>query len=371
MTSLIKIESFDVDVAATSQTYTLTNSVVLNNAFIRRVTSIDKQSGPTGSTGDSAPNITACAAVLTSTTQITFYQDTSTSQKAIGEVWRYTGSSGGYDEFIVRGRHTITLESGVTNNSVAVSGISNRNKCIPFWTGSTNTNTSTNDYDASTVSVYIDSSDNIQVERGASTGTLVVYVTVVEFTGSNWLVGHVKSANHDSGDETDITINTDSTGTGGSTFNVGNWESATIIEGSLEGDTSETGLSDNLACWVPGSSTTKASFYIRQDSNARNDGVSYAHILKNAGLIVKRATNTDFSEGNGTYTNPSWPSGASTSESTSASRWFVCPLARQLVRSTPRSFIGGNARQTTAARLSNARIWTAPTSSSSLPSQRP
>ena len=325
MASTVKIESFDVNVtAATGQTHTLTNTVTLANAFVRRTTSIDKQSGPTTSTGNANPNVCACAAYLSSTTQISFVQNSTTSQKVIGEVWRYTGSGGGADEFIVRGRYTIALSAGTATNSAAVSGISNRDKCIPFWTGTVNSNTSVNDYDSSTVAVWIDGSDNIQVERGSTTGAITIYVTVVEFTGANWSVGHVKSTSHDATDPSAITMNTNSLATTG-TFDVGDWETATIIEGSLEGDAGgETGLSDNLACWMPHSDTSKILFTIHQDANARNDGVAYAHILKHPGMIVKRAENTNFTEGNGSYTNATWPTGASTTESLDelALEWF-------------------------------------------------
>jgi hypothetical protein len=325
MASIVKIESFDVNVtAATGQTHTLTNTVTLANAFVRRTTSIDKQSGPTTSTSNANPNVSACAAYLSSTTQISFVQNSTTSQKVIGEVWRYTGTSGGADEFIVRGRHTIALSASTATNSAAVSGISDRDKCIPFWTGTTNANTSVNDYDSSTVAVWIDGSDNIQVARGSTTGAITIYVTVVEFTGSNWSVGHVRSTSHDASDPSPLTMNTNSLATTG-TFDVGDWETATIIEASLEGDAGgETGLSDNLACWSPHSDTSKIVFTIHQDANARNDGVAYAHILRHPAMIVKRAENTNFTEGNGSYTNATWPTGASTTESLDelALEWF-------------------------------------------------
>ena len=323
MASVVKVERFDVDVnQTTGQTHTLTNSVTLANAFVRRTTSIDKQSGPTGSTGNANPNVCSCAAWLGSTTAISFAQNTTTAQKVMGEVWRYTGSASGPDEFIVRGRHTIALTTGATG-SAAVSGIVDRDKCIPFWTGSIATSTSVSGYDGATVAVWIDGSDNIQVERGSTEGDITVYVTVVEFTGSNWTVGHVKSTNHDSTDETGITMRTNSLATTG-TFDVGDWESATIIEGSLEGDTSETGLSDNLGCWVPGSSTSTIDFDLHQDGSAANDGDAYAHILKHPGMVVKRAENTNWSEGNGSYASVTWPTGASTTESLDelAIEWF-------------------------------------------------
>lgn len=320
---VIKVETFDVDVTATaSQTHTLTNDVgSLSSAFVRRTTSIDKQSGPVGNTGNANPNVAAGSAFLSATNQISFRQNTTTSQKIVGEVWRYTGAALGPDEFIVRDRVAITITGNTA--SQAVSGIVDRNKCIPFWTGSTNTNTSVNDYDASTVSVYIDSSDNVQIERGSSTGTLVIYVTIVEFTGNNWEVGHVKSENHDGANELDITIATSSDANTG-VFDVENWSNAMIIEGSLEGDTSETGLSDNLGIWKNGSSTTTASFINDQDAGTQHDGVAYAHILKHPSLNIYRGEDINFTEGNNTYTSPPWPSGAPTTVSLDelALEWF-------------------------------------------------
>lgn len=325
MAATVKIERFDVDVTqATGQVHTLSNSVVLANSFVRRTTSIDKQTGPTGSTGNCNANDAAGAVYLSSTTQLSFVQNSTTSRKIRGEVWRFTGSSGDPDEFIVRGRHTVTLSSGNATGSAAVSGISSVDACIPFWTGSNYDGTSVSDYDSATVAVWIDASGNIQVERGATTGTLVVYVTVVEFVGSNWKIGHAKSANHDTADEDDIQIRSNSLATTGS-FDVGDWETATIIEGSLEGDTSETGLSDNLGCWIPGTNSGNISFAFHQDSSARNDGVAFAHILGHPGMLVKRASNTNWAEGNGADASVAWPSGASTTESLDelALEWFV------------------------------------------------
>ncbi len=320
MVAVVKVETFDVD-GTNGSTHTLTNSVgSLNSAFIRRTTSIDKQSGPVGNTGNANPNAACSAAELTATNTITFRQNTGTI-KTVGEVWRYTGAASGPDEFIVRGRYAITITGNTA--SQAVSGIVDVNKCIPFQTGHTNSNTVTTDYDASTVSCYIDATDTIRLERGASTGNLTVYVTVVEFTGTNWKVGHGRSASHDTSAET-ITLTNGSDGISGGTFDTGGWSKAMIVEASLEGDSSETGLSDNLGCWVPGASN-QAQFVLHQDAAARNDGVAYCHVLAHEGLVVNRDSNTNWAEGNNTYTSVSWPAGASTTESLDelSLEWFV------------------------------------------------
>ena len=322
---VIKIESFDVDATTpSSSTHTLTTDVgSLNSAFLRRTTSIDKQSGPVGNTGNINPNQACGAAYLSATNQISFRQNLTQNQKMIGEVWRYTGAAAGPDEFIVRGRYTVTLNDGSTTGSTSVSGISNRDKCIPFWTGSTHTASSTSDFNSATVSVFIDGSDNIQCQRGASTGTMVVYVTVVEFVGVNWAVGHGRSLSHDSAQET-ISLNTASTATGGSTFNVGSWLNAMIIEGSLEGDTGELGIADNIGVWFPGN-TNQATFSSLSESAARNDGGAYCHVLTHPGIVVNRDNNTNISEGNSSYVTQAFPAASSSTESLDelSMEWFT------------------------------------------------
>ncbi len=318
---VIKVETFDID-ATNGATHTLTNNVgSLNSAFVRRTTSIDKQTGPVGSTGNANPNAVSSSAYLLSTTQIAVTSATGT-QKLVGEVWRYTGAASGPDEFISRGRYSITLTG--TTASQSVSGIVDVNRCVPFWLGNTNSNASVNDYDASTISVYIDSGGVIRLERGASTGNMIVEIQVVEFTGTNWKVGHGRSSSHDTSAET-ITLTNGSDGISGGTFDTGGWSKAMIIEGSLEGDTSETGLSDNLGCWVPGGTASEAQFVLHQDGSARNDGVAYCHVIAHEGLAVNRSSNTNWSEGNNSYASVPWPAGASTTESLDelALEWFA------------------------------------------------
>ncbi len=300
---VIKVETFDVDVTNNNSTHTLTNSVgTTSKGFVRRVGSIDKQSGPTGSTGNTNANVACIAAQLSDVSTITFRKNTSTTVKCVGEVWRYTGAASGADEFIVRGRSSITITgtSGLAN----VSGIVDRDKCIPFFLGAQYDGASVNDYDAATVSMYINSSNQVVIERGSNTGTLTAYFVVVEFTGVNWTVGHGRSASHDTATET-VTLNTASDGISGSAFNVGSWNNAMIIEGSLEGDTSETGLSDNLGVWKPAAGATQADFILQQDGAARNDGVAYCHVLCHPSMTVIRGENTNYPEGNGTYANQS------------------------------------------------------------------
>jgi hypothetical protein len=321
---VIKIESFDVDITSTSaSTHTLANSVgSLNNAFVRRITSIDKQSGPVGNTGNIGPHQASGAAFLSGTNTISFRQEITQTQKIVGEVWRYEGTANGPDEFITRGRYAITLANGSTTGNIATSGITNKDKCIPFWTGSTHSATSSGDYDSASVSVFIDASNIIRCRRGSTVGVMVVYVTVVEFVGSNWSIGHGVSNDHNSAPET-ITLNSDSDSISGNSFDVGSWDNAMIIESSLQSDTSETGLSDNLGVWSP-SSTNSALFTHLQDGGSRHDGEVRCNILSHPSLVINRDTNGNVSEGNNTYQSLSFPSGTSTTESINelSLEWF-------------------------------------------------
>lgn len=316
MASVIKVESFDVNVGADGSTYTLTNDVgSLSSAFIRRPGPSDKASGgPTGSTGNAGANVAHCGPVLTATDTITFNKNTSTEVKIMGEVWRYTGNAGGPNEFITRAHTSVTMAASTASGSVAISGISNEDDVVPFITGIKYSGTSVEDYDASTCSAYMDGSGNLVVTRGsAATGSITVYVDVVEFTGSNWTVGHGISSNHDTTTET-VTLNTDSTGSGGSTFSVTDWGEA-FMEVNMQGDSGgETGLSDVLMVVVPGASTSTVDFILHQDVTARNDADAYVHVMNNANLVVNRSTDTNFPETNGTTGTTGFPAGASTTE---------------------------------------------------------
>ena len=309
MASVIKVEKFDTDVAADGSTLTLANSVgSLADGFVRKITSTDKATGPVGNTGNANPDDVHCGIELTGVDTLTFRKGSAVNQKQVGEVWRYVGVPGGSDEFIVRGSYAVTITG--TSATQAITGLGDRNKAVPIFNGLSTTNGSVNDYDGSTVAVHINSSGQIEVTRNNSTGTLVVYVTVVEFTGSNWTVAHGRSASHDALDET-VTMNSDSTGLGGSTVDIGDWTNAMIIEATMGGDTAETGLSDVLARVEPGA-TDQAIFRCHQDANARNDAVGYFHVIANDNLVVTRATNANFAEGNNSYTTAPFPAGTNT-----------------------------------------------------------
>lgn len=308
--AVIKVETFNVDVA-NGGTHTLTNDVgATSAAFIRRPGPSDKASGgPTGSTGNQDPADVHMGVEMTATNQLTFRAGNATVRKIMGEVWRYTGPAAGDDEFIKRGTFAVAVTGG--SGSVAVSGITDRNDCVPFITGVSTTSGSVNDYDISTFAAHIDASDNLVI-TGASGGVGTVYVDVVEFTGSNWQIGHAQSAAHDTASQT-VTLNRDSTGSGGAAFN--GTPETTFLEINMAGDNGgETGLSDVLATAIQ-TSNTQVSFRLQTDGdgNARNDNVAYIHAIQNNNMGVYHGSITNIGETNGGTPNTvGFPVGAPT-----------------------------------------------------------
>lgn len=303
---VIKTEVFDIDVSSNGQTHTLTNSVTLANAFVRNNNGRNASAGPTGSTGNAGSNSISTAAYLTGTSTVTF-ANSGVSQKYIGELWRYTGSSGGSDEFIVRGRYQVTVASGSSSNSVAVSGIVDRNKCIPFITGKISTSSSVTEHNRFMANAYIDASDNLVVDRNNAGATaLDVYVTVVEFTGVNWVVGHAKS-----GFSTATpTIYDDSRGNTGNTLTL-DWNNTMIADVQVNGDTgSNYAIEDVQVTAEPGTSSTVS---IAIDSTSASNGSVIVHLLSNVGMSVARATTSQTIPNNGTYNTETFPTGSTLS----------------------------------------------------------
>jgi hypothetical protein len=325
-TNDILVETFDVDVGASGSTHTLINDVGnVANAFVRKMTSTDKAVGRVGNTGNMNANDAHAGVEFTDTDELTFYKNNANTQKFVGEVWRYVGPSGGSNEFISRGSYAVTLAAGTASATLSVTGLVDRNKAVPIYNGANYNGTTRNDYDASTLGIYINSSDEIVVERQSTAGTITAYVEVVEFTGSNWSVGH---AVHDSGNVAGgtlqtLTLNTDSTGTGGSTLDVGDWATAMIIDASLQGDTSETGLADVLLLPQAGATTTTLQYKLVSGGNA--DGAKYFHVIQHDDLSITRASNANYPEGNNSYTTASFPAGTPTDRDIEhlSLEWFV------------------------------------------------
>lgn len=301
----IRIDRYEVDVASNGDTFAITDVGNLDNAFVKPIAnSIKASGGNTSSTGNTGPHISGVGIQLTATNQVTFYRGNNTGNaKVMFEVWVYTGNPGGAYEFIVRQRGNLTVSNGTSGNTVAITGLTDRNQAIPVYQGFTTTESSTNDHEAVTLNCHINASNQISFSRGGNGGgtSVIPRYAVVEFTGSAWNVGHAVDSSHDTMGQSgqSVTMNTDSTGIGGSTFDVTDWATATIFERSMGGDGGgETGLADCQLVTDPGSTTTTVDIRFG-DNNARNDDTIYVHILQCDDLVVNRYENNNYAENNG------------------------------------------------------------------------
>ncbi len=200
------------------------------------------------------------------------------------------GTVGGPNEFIVRWRGVVTIASGSKTNSQAVSGISDRNKCVPFVQGVIGDLNSVNDGNRVISHAHIDSSNNLIVERGETGTEVKVYVVVVEFTGSNWNVGHALGSSFSTG-ANNVALVDDSDGTG-SSFDVGDWDTA-FIEASMSGSTSANHALEDTGFVIEPQSGSTTGVTITFDSTAGLGGAEvFVHVIQNDNIDVNRYTDS-------------------------------------------------------------------------------
>jgi len=167
--------------------------------------------------------------VLTGTGTLTYYRESgsvSDNTRFETSIVKYTGSASGDNEFVVRGRYSVALNGSTTNAAQTVSGVSDEDKCVPFITGIMNDVTS-DGADSATAIAFMESSTSLRVWKGSNTNNVTVYVTLVEFTGSNWTVLHGDSGSV-SADTGTITLYDGADGTGTPT-GVTSWANSFIV----------------------------------------------------------------------------------------------------------------------------------------------
>jgi hypothetical protein len=297
---VVQVETFDIDVSSEGQTYALTNVLPSTSAaFVRNTNPRGHSGGPVGSTGNADPNDMSGYVYVSATSELTLGRLLGTV-KLTGEVWRYTGAPGGLDEFVVRDRVQVTL-TNAGPSTTAVSGVVDRNKCICFITGKTCTQTSRNNSAEMGAIAYLNSSGDLVVERGTGTSTLVVYVTIVEFTGANWTVSFSKPT-FGSGTRT---LYLDSEGTSGASPTI-DWSSAFFAEVRQSGGNGSNDAIEDLSFTVEPASTS--TYTQTKDSTAANTGAGFVYVLQNAGLNVARETASKTIPNNNSYVNETFPS---------------------------------------------------------------
>ncbi len=234
---------------------------------------------------------------LTAPGTLTYYRESgsqSENTRFNTSIWEYTGVSGGANEFIVRNRFAIDLNGGTYTVDQTISGITNKDNCIPFITGIMN-DSGTDDADSATAIAYLTSGTNLRVEKGGTNSPNVrVYITLVEFTGANWTVLHGDSG--ETADDTgSITLKDRSDGSTGTSTDVSDWANA-IIFSHHRGDTATGGTNDaNADNWPmtdPGSDNRTVDWTF--DGSHDSDGTNrhFVHVLSNPEIGVTRFTDT-------------------------------------------------------------------------------
>ena len=215
--------------------------------------------------------------------------------RADWESWEYVGAPGGPNEFIVRSRDTVTITAGNRTNTATLSNTPNDiNKCIPFITGISNTNTGTASQGL-TALAWISGTNTLNVERGGDQGNTVVQVVTVEFTGSNWRVGHGRTGDFDgvTGDTGTVTLYADADGQT-TPFTLNNVNNAIIASAQFKGDDLSTGNNYAIADTYPAmyiSSATQVSWVFSTDHDGTDNQI-FVHVLENADMAVTPYTDT-------------------------------------------------------------------------------
>lgn len=314
---VIKVETLDVDVSSIGQIYNLSNALPsISSGFYRNTNSRGHSGGPVGSTSNAGPDDMSGYGFVSSTTQLTLGRLNGTVKMA-GEVWRYTGAASGPDEFIVRDRVQVTLTNAGPSTGNAVSGVVDRNKCVCFITGKTCNQTNRANTAEMGAIAYLDNNGDLTVERGSGTSTLIVYVTVVEFTGSNWTVGYSKFA-FSNGTKTAYL---DSRGDTGANASI-DWNSSMIIEARQSGGNGANDAIEDMAFVASAGTATTVDVAI--DGGSANTGDGFVYVLQHPNLAIGRTTANKTISNNNTYVSEAFPPGVTLTDLEEASvEWTV------------------------------------------------
>jgi len=272
----------------------------LNNAVALASSNRKSTAGCNGCTGNLEGDDLAGARTLTATGTLTYYRESSSitsNMRFNTSIMEYIGPSGGNNEMIVRGRYAITLNGTTNSTTQSLSGISNAADCIPFITGIMN-NSTTDDADSGSAIAYLENSTTLRVRKGSNGNNVTVYVTVVEFTGSNWTILHGDSGSV-SADTGTVTLRDGADGTGTAT-DVSDWAEAVIFSQHI-GDTGASGTNDAIADNWPvmdlGSDDQSVDWTFHGDHDSAGTNRHFVHVLNNTGLSVTRYQNTSSTSG--------------------------------------------------------------------------
>jgi hypothetical protein len=287
-----KIQHLQFDVPGAGLTITApTNFTAVNNvnkAFIIVSNNRRNGAGPSGAGTNIEARGMSCSVYFSNANTIVFSRGagaTITTRVNIMIV-EYIGSAGGPNEIIVRHRGSVSPAAGTASQPLAMSTTpADINKCIPFY--SVQTSDTSTGAAANTLMLNCSGTNTLNYHRGGAANTVTARVEVVEFTGSNWSVGHGDSGVVGS-DTGTITLNTSATGTGGSTFDVGSYTNAFIWH-TYKGDSNSganEAIADNYPVYTP-NGTTQVNWTFHGNHVGSTER-HFVHVLVNSSMNVTR-----------------------------------------------------------------------------------
>ncbi|GGG56212.1 hypothetical protein GCM10010976_28830 [Bizionia arctica] len=301
------VQHIQNNIARTGGTTSFTPVSSTNSAFVLPNNNRKTHAGRTDETDTNLDSDDLSGAVrLTANNTLTYFRNSgslNTNMKFSSSIWEYTGTPGGNNQFIVRDRLIVNL-NGITNNiTQAVSGVTNANKCIPFITGIV-TNASDDDADSGTAIAYLENATTLRVQKGSNANNVSVYITLVEFTGSNWTILHGDSGpvNADTGS---VNLRANSNGTGTPT-SVTDWANSMIFtqhRGNMDDNGVDDAIADNWPLMSPGSNNQTVDWTFNSDHDAKNNGNRhFVHVANNPEISVTRFNgNNDNGAGESTF----------------------------------------------------------------------
>lgn len=286
----IKIQRGSTDVPAGGTTVAITAVGSLDNAFVLLTSNRQMGGGDDAYASNLEVDDVSVLAYLSATDEITFEHPTgSRACKVYWEVWEYTGTAGGPNEFIVRDRRRVAISSGADVTATLANTPDSIDKVIPFITGITSSITSNGGRNA-TCRAWCSSTATLNVSRGGTSGTTTVGVASVEFTGSAWIVAHgtVTGQTADSGS---ITLKAGSDGVAGDTIDLDDWATAVIASWGHAGDNTNDAIADHWPRLEPGSDTSTVDYTFDAQHDGTDDDIT-VHVLRHDNLNVTRFENT-------------------------------------------------------------------------------
>jgi hypothetical protein len=185
------------------------------SSFIRIVSSMHAGDGTDGNfSGQPDRNFVSISNPGNLLTSIAFTRFSSTTAVQLKwEIIEYTGTSGGDNEFIVRGQEVLTT-TALTHASSAISGIATTADVVPFITSASTPIASTSRHAAEHITCTAEISAGVcTITRRDASINATFSLEYVEFVGANWDIQKVAHSYTAEGDETETITSVDLTKT--------------------------------------------------------------------------------------------------------------------------------------------------------------